>query len=123
MFALSMLNPYKWYAIGAAVVVGLSVATATGFNVGSKWTQAKWDSAVVAQAKGEAAALKAAAEAIAKIEVKSETIIRPLRTEIRTNTVYRECKHSDDSVRNLNALITGTEPAASGVVPGTKRAR
>lgn len=124
MFSLSDLNPYKWYAIGGAFVVCTAAASYTGFNVGSKWTQAKWDSAVVAQAKGEAAALKAAAEAIAKIEVKSETHIQPMRTEIRTNTVYRECKHSADSLRHLNALITGDESApGDGGVPAAKPAR
>lgn len=125
MFSLSDLNPYKWAAIGTAVIVSLGSASFIGFQVGSTFTQGRWDSAVIAQAKGEAAALKAAAEAIAKIEVKSETHIQPLRTEIRTNTVYRDCKHSPDSVRNLNALITGVEQPRTGdsSLPASKRAR
>ncbi len=78
-----------------------------GYRQGALTVQARWDTAVLERKAGEEAALKAAAAAIAKIEVKSETYIQPLRTEIRTNTVYRDCLHSPDSLRNLNALILG----------------
>lgn len=90
-----------------------------GYSAGATYKQGQWDAAVVASKAGEDAALKAAAEAIAKIEVTSEQIIQPIRTEIRTNTVYRDCKHSDDSLRNLNALITGTESVGDGGLPAT----
>lgn len=119
------LAPYK-LAAGLVVLAALLAGTAyTSFNLGSSLKQGEWDAQVVARKSGEDAALKAAAEAIAKIEVKSEQIIQPLRTEIRTNTVYRDCLHSPDSVRNLNFLITGTGPelAASGGMPSTKRPR
>lgn len=93
-----------------------------GYRLGTDLNQAKHDAAVVAKQAGEAAALKAAAEAIAKIEVKSETHIQPVRTEIRTNTVYRDCQHSPDSLRHLNSLIAG-EDAAGGGVPASGAAR
>jgi hypothetical protein len=102
------------FAMVIAVVASL---LAWGYHLGETAKQGEWDAAVLAQKKGEDAALKAAAEAISKIEVKSETIIQPLRTEIRNNSVYRECKHSDDSLRNLNALITGDESAGDRSVP------
>lgn len=84
----------------------------------SSLKQAQWDAQVVAEQRGKDAALKAAAEAIARIEAKSEQIIQPLRTEIRTNTVYRDCRHSADSVRNLNALIVGEQPGEGGMPAG-----
>ena len=111
------LAPYKLVA-SLALVLGLAAGTfALGYSKGSASKQGEWDAQVVAEQKGKDDALRAAAEAIAKIEVKSEHIIQPLRTEIRTNTVYRDCRHSDDSLRNLNALITGEEPAGGVVVP------
>lgn len=99
-----------------AVVIIASVAALLGAWGGSSLKQGEWDAAALNEKKGQDAALKAAAEAIAKIEVTSEKHIHPVRTEIRTNTVYLECKHSPDSLRNLNSLIEGTEfPGDSGM--------
>ena len=115
----SFLQPY---VLAIAIGVGLTAAAGSGwlgYKVGSTKVQASWDASVLARKAGEDAALNAAAAAIAKIEVKSEKHIQPVRLEIRTKTVYRDCKHSDDSLRNLNTLITGNElPPGSGV-PGT----
>lgn len=101
----------------AAVVAGLGLTG--GFYAGSKFKQGEWDASVLAKKAGEDAALKAAAEAISKIEVKSVKYVQPVRTEIRTNTVYLDCAHSADSLRNLNALITGGDagPGEGGVPP------
>lgn len=122
-----MFNPLSLVSVGwawpAALVLSVAVTGVGGYRMGSAIKQGAWDAAVVANKAGEDKALKAAAEAIAKIEVKSEQIIQPVRTEIRTNTVYRECKHSSDSVRNLNALITGDEPVGGGVVPSIDTAQ
>jgi hypothetical protein len=113
-----MLTPYK---LGAGLVVFLLACLGSlygGYQLGTDLNQAKHDAALVAKKAGEDAALKAAAEAIARIEVKSETHIQPVRTEIRTNTVYRDCQHSPDSLRHLNSLISGDEPAAGGLPEG-----
>lgn len=110
------LVPWQLWAGTGAVLIGL--AGVAGFKAGSTFKQGEWDAAVLARKAGEDAALKAAAEAIAKIEVKNEKYIQPVRTEIRTNTVYRDCRHSDDSLRNLNALITGGDAGSrQDVVP------
>ena len=117
---LGRLNPYTW-ALGLVVLMALlGTSAVVGFRSGMAMKQGEWDAAVVAKKTGEDAALKAAAEAIAKIEVKSEKHTYPVLKEVRTNTVYVECKHSDDSLRHLNALITGTEPPDYGLVPSTK---
>lgn len=117
----SFLQPY---ILAISIVGGVAVSIGSGwlgYQVGTTKVQATWDASVLARRAGEDAALKAAATAIAQIEVKSEKHIYPVRTEIRTNTVYFECKHSDDSLRHLNALITGeeTEPSADADLSST----
>jgi hypothetical protein len=107
--------PASWIAAGLAVAI---VCFLAGGYIGSNLKQGEWDAAVVNRHAGEDAALKAAAAAIAKIGVKSEQHILPVQTEIRTNTVYRDCAHSADSLRNLNALITGEQPTGDSGVPG-----
>lgn len=118
----SLLKPYALGIFIAAGSAALAGSAWFGYQQGARITQARWDASVVARKAGEDAALQAAAAAIARIEVKSERIIQPVRTEIRTNTVYRDCKHSDDSLRNLNALITGSELPGGAGVPGTQPA-
>ena len=117
--------PVTWMWAGGLVVVAGLVGSAggVGYRTGTHLKQGEWDAAVLRNRAGEDAALKAAAEAIAKIEVKSEKHIQPVRVEIRTNTVYRDCVHSDDSLRNLNALIEGAEPAGDRVVSPADGAR
>ena len=103
------MTPISWIRVAEGVFLGLCLWFA--YHLGTVVKQGEWDADVVSKQKGEDAALKAAAEAISKIKVTSEKYIQPLQTEIRTNTVYAECRHSADSLRNLNALITGTESA------------
>lgn len=102
---------------GILLIAGFLIALG-GYDVGQRTKEAEWVKRDLDRKEGEEAALRAAARAIANIEVKSEKHIQPLLTEVRTNTVYRnaECQHSPDSLRNLNALITGDEePGGSGL--------
>lgn len=117
MIRLSYVNLIVMGVAGLLLLALLGGAGYLGYRQGAMEVQAKWDISVLERKAGEEAALNAAAKAIAKIEVKSATYIKPLQTEIRTNTVYRECVHSADSLRNLNALITGTESLGGGLVP------
>ena len=115
------MNIAIWLLI---LVLGIAGGVATGFSTGSKLKQAEWDKAVLEKKSGEEAALMAAAKAIAKIEVKSEKHIQPVRTEIRTDTVYRDCQHSPDSLQHINALISeGSEPSGDHIVPKAKSSR
>lgn len=52
-------------------------------------------------------AQKGAANVIADMEIKHVEITQPIRTEIRTRTVYADCKHTPDGLRSLNSAITG----------------
>lgn len=112
------MTPISWVRVAEGAFLALCLWFS--FHLGSTLKQGEWDATVLSEKKGQDVALRAAAEAIAKIEVKSEKYIQPVRTEIRTNTVYAECKHSDDSLRNLNSLIVG-EPGDSSM-PATQPA-
>lgn len=59
------------------------------------------------------AAMRAAAEEIAKIKILNTTIKQELEREIRTEPVYLDCRHSDDAKRLLDAILTGEAPAES----------
>lgn len=64
-------------------------------------------------------AMQGAAAAIAANKPINTTILQEVQREIRTNTVYRDCVHSAEQLRRINAAITGkrAEPAGSGVLP------
>lgn len=119
MSPFAYIKLVAYLAIAAVIAALLGGIGYLGYRQGAMTVQARWDTAVRERKAGEEAALHAAAAAIAKIEVKSERIIQPLRTEIRTNTVYRDCRHSDDSLRNLNALIVGEVPLPAEGNPGS----
>lgn len=63
------------------------------------------------------AAAVSTANAINAIEVKHVTVNQKVEREVRENVVYRECKHSPDGLRQLNAAITGAEPLDSSELP------
>lgn len=66
------------------------------------------------------AAMQAAAEAIARIEVKNVTINRKLETEVREKPVFRDCRSGPDGMRLYNSAIPGyAEPSGGGIVPPT----
>jgi hypothetical protein len=70
------------------------------------------------EARASAAAASAAADAISKIEIRHVTIRQALETQVREVPVFRDCHLPADSLRNLNAALTGAEPAAAaGSVP------
>jgi hypothetical protein len=113
---------FSWLRL-LALCAMVGVPTVAGYFFGLTVKENEWNTAKVAESDGRDAALRAAAKAIAKIEVKSATYIQPVRTEIQSNPVYRDCQHSADSLRNLNALITGDEPAGGSSMPASDAAR
>lgn len=62
---------------------------------------------------------KGAAEAIAANRPKNVTIRQEVEREVQSRVEYRECRHSPEQLRRINAAITGDEPqpAGSGLVP------
>lgn len=64
------------------------------------------------------ASAKAAAAAIARVKVANTTIMNEVQHEISERVVYRECLHSPDQLRRLNAALAGRpESAGTGVLP------
>lgn len=65
------------------------------------------------------AANRASADAISQIKVVNTTIKQRIERETSTNVVYRECRHSDGVLRDINEALTGkrADPAASAVMP------
>jgi hypothetical protein len=110
------------------LILGLFVA-AGALGGGSYW-QGRQDgeAKIVAQEAREReiaavavdAAMNASAQAISAIKVQHRTITQEVQREVAERVVYRECLHSPDGLRNINAAITGhaqPEPTGSGVVP------
>lgn len=65
------------------------------------------------------ASASAAGAAIAKLRPQITTIRQEAEREIRTNTIYAECRHSPGQLQRINAALTGaaSEPAGGGLVP------
>ncbi len=75
----------------------------------------------IARAAADSAA-SAAAAAISAIKVQHRTITQEVQRDVLEKTVYRDsdCRHDADSLRRINAALTGAsqpEPAGSGVLP------
>ncbi len=117
------MNPYALLAIVLAVGAMTGGAYWQGRKDGSNAelaTQKREED--VARVAGAAAAASAA-DAISKLEVQRVEITQPVLREVREKLVYRECKHSADGLRGVNAALTGiSEPAGSSKLPATSEA-
>lgn len=108
------MNPYVLFALLGAILA----AGAGGFKLGVDHefaSQARED-AHIAQAVD--AATTVAAKAIGELRPKYTTIQNEVIRDVKTNTVYRDCKLSDDGMRLANqALNAGTTTPGSGKLP------
>jgi uncharacterized protein HemX len=68
------------------------------------------------------AAARSAAHAISQIEVRNVTIKQAVETRIREVPVYRDCRHAPGVLDNINAALTGSQPAGGGVLPAASAA-
>ena len=99
--------------VGAALwaaSVGLAVRWGYGLGADHEVAAHAREKSAAVQA-GEAAA-SAAAEAISRIEVKHVQIRQRTEQTIREVPVYRDCRHDDRVMRDINAARAGAEPAA-----------
>lgn len=112
------LNPYV-LAGAAAFYVG-SVATAGWWMYGAGQNAEIAKQVEIQQAIDQTreAAQEGAAHAIAQIKIEHRTITQPIREQIRTRNVYRDCKHPDSVREQINAVIGHRAPAGSGQLPG-----
>lgn len=108
------MNPYVLLAAAAACVGSFFYGQKVGAD--SCEAQAAREQHIAKVATD--AVQKGAAKAIADMEIQNVTITQPIRTEVRTRTVYADCRHTPDGLRALNAAITGrAEPAGDGKLP------
>jgi hypothetical protein len=104
------VNPY-------VVIVGVVLFLSAVGTAGWKGYAMGADHEIASRAKDESvekrtrdAALSAAAEAIAGIQVRHTTIRQPVEREIRENVVYRDCHHSPDAFGLLNHALEDSAP-------------
>lgn len=110
------MNPYL-------ILAAILAAGAGGFKLGvdHEYASQKREDQHIAQAVD--AANNVAAEAISKLIPKNTTIRQTLEKEIRENTVYRDCKSSDDLVRAFNSALDQPNPAGGLKLPAPNPAR
>lgn len=111
----------KAIAAGVVLVAWLaSVGAASWFAFGlgeDRCTARHAKDAELIERAGQAFEQRAA-QAISRIEVQRVEITQPVLREVRERTVYRDCKHSPDGLRGVNAALTGrAQPAGGGAVP------
>lgn len=92
------MNPYP---IIAAVILFLA-GLATGWKVNNDHR----DALLLAEEKATMDALNAAADAIARIKVVQKNTTQVLEKELRTNTVYQDCKQTPEAMKVLNDALT-----------------
>ncbi|MGJ7497448.1 hypothetical protein ACSFA8_20570 [Variovorax sp. RT4R15] len=113
------MNP--WLLLGAlafSVFTGVT-GYVRGQSAGADRVIAKQVAVDQAIRDTRAAAQQGAADAIAQIKVTNTTVRGKTETIVRENVVYRDCRHAPDSVRAINAALTGdtAEPAGGGKLP------
>lgn len=115
-----------WASIGLSIALAAGMAAAgaglylEGKKAGRNQVRAEVASqAEIARDAAEQAA-QIAADAIGRIKVQNRTVYQEVQREVLRDPVYRECEHSAEQLRRINAALTGepAEPAGGGLVPG-----
>lgn len=114
-----MINPWVILAAVVAVIAAYMGGRHDGREIAD--AQRLRDEQVARQVFDQAQA--AAAGEIAKIKVRNVTVQQTLEKEIHEKPVYRDCRHTPDGLRSINAALAGTEPADRGKLPDPDPAR
>jgi hypothetical protein len=109
--------------LSAGSLWALSVAVAgaaagwAGYTLGGDACQARQarENRAVQQALDKSAA--ATAQALSAIEVRHVQITQPVQREVRERVVYRECRHTPDGLRAVNAALAEPEPSGRRKLP------
>ena len=113
-----MINPYVYLVAALVWLLTLAGSGWGGFQLGRDTEVAiKAREEKVAQIAGQAAAASAAG-AIAKLEVKRVEITQRVQTRIQQVPVYRDCRHDERVLGDVNEALTGRRPDPSGL-PGS----
>ena len=108
-----MINPWTILAAVLALCASHSVVAWKAYGAGRNAEIVKQESDEALMRKTREAAQQGAADAIAGIKITSTTINREIQTLVRTDVVYRDCRHAPDVMRLLEALRVGLDPAAA----------
>ena len=109
------MSAWPWALLLAAAAAGGAYWQGRQDGRAAVEAQAARDERLVRQA-GEASA-QAAAEAIARIQVRHTTIRQEVEREIQVRPEYRECRHAPEQLQRINAALGAATPgsAAGGV--------
>ena len=118
---------YNLTSIAARAFVALAVCLAclwVGYGKGKEAKQGEWDASTVASREAQDKALSAAADRIAQITVKNQTIVQRIERETIEKPVFRDCRSGADAVRLLNSAAghDSAEPASPSDVPASASA-
>lgn len=118
---------YNLASIGARAFVALAVCLAcvfVGYRHGKEVMKGKWDASTVASREAQDKALSAAADRIAQITVKNQTIVQRIERETIEKPVFRDCRSGADAVRLLNSAAGhgSVEPAGQSELPASSPA-
>lgn len=114
------MNPWVLLGVGAVWVASVGGAYQHGRTTGEDKCNAAEAARAQAVQETREAAQQGAADAIAKLKPRNVTIRQETEREIRTNTVYADCKLPAAGLRLANEAITGRrpEPAGAGELSG-----
>jgi hypothetical protein len=104
------MNP--WVLLIVAAIFG-----GGGFTLGMEHIEASQAREDGRTEKAIAAGAEAAAKAIANIKITNTTIQNEVQREIKTNTIYADCRHSADGLRLINDAIRGSQSAGDSKLP------
>lgn len=92
-----------------AIILALCLVAGAGGFVGNRLKQAEWDRSIIATKDAQDKALDAAANAIAQIDVKQQTIVQRVTHETVEKPVYRDCVNDPGVMRDINAAIQSAD--------------
>lgn len=97
----SLLNPSLWLA-GLLLLAGVF---STGVVTGTKWSEGRQAVENNHVAEAVDAALNVSATAISSLKIKNTTITNEVQHEVRTNTIYSDCKLTDRGLQLANQAL------------------
>jgi hypothetical protein len=115
---------YNLPGIATRALVSLLVCLAcvfVGYRHGKEVMRGRWDASTVASREAQDKALSAAADRIAQITVKNQTIVQRIERETIEKPVFRDCRSGADAVRLLNSAAGhgSIEPAGQSELPAS----
>lgn len=118
MWPIVLSNPGVRIIVLVLVVASYAFVGFHAYRAGEDHCVAETAKLVAVEVRTRDAAIAAAGEAIARIEVRNVTIRQKAETVTREVPVYRDCRHDPDGLRLVNeALAGGAEPAGGGKLP------